>query len=69
MSNNTVAGKPRQSAVNKMAPAASKAKLGDAVADLIKQHNALLAKLDTANVAGIGNNNVATFKVTDLETR
>lgn len=56
----------RQSNLNRMNLAAKRAGLGDALADAIDQinrltvaHNALCAKLDAANVAGIGNNNVA----------
>jgi len=68
MASNTVAGKPRQSAVNKMTPAASKAKLGDVVADLVAKHNALLAKLDLD--AGVTDTNYkALHAVTDMESR
>lgn len=67
--NNTIAGKPRQSAVNKMTTAASRAKLGDVIADLVTKHNALCAKLDAANLTGMGTTNVATFAVKDMETR
>jgi hypothetical protein len=70
MSNNTVANKPRQSAINKISTATARAKLGDVVADLTTQVNtlttqlnALLTKLDTANLAGMGTTNKATFGV------
>lgn len=69
MTTNTIAGKPRQSAINKMSTAASRAKLGDVIADLVTKHNALLAKLDAANLTGVGTNNVATLSVTSMETR
>lgn len=71
----------RQSNLNRMSPAAKKAGLGDVIADLVAQvnalttkHNALCAKLDTANVAGISNNNAAQVGVVattilDLESR
>ena len=56
-----------QNRLNKLAPATMNAHLGDVIYDLINNYNALntkylalLAKLDTANVAGISNNNVAT---------
>lgn len=80
-----------QRKLNHSSPAASKAKLGDTVADLVAQVNALSsqlaalttkynatqAKLDAANVAGMGTNNVATngvpaftaTTVKDLESR
>lgn len=54
--------------LNHMNPAAWKASLGDVIYDLLNayndlaaKYNALLAHLDTANVGGIGNANVATF--------
>jgi hypothetical protein len=64
-----------QSALTKSHPAASKAKLGDVVYDLLAQnnalvadlaafrvqHNLLLAHLDVANVTGIGAANAATY--------
>ena len=67
-----------QDQLNRMAPAAARAKLGDQVydltnrlnalgaayADLAGKFNALMAALDTANVAGIGNANAATFDAT-----
>lgn len=39
--------------VNKMNPAAQKAKLGDTVADLVTNFNALLAKLDANHAAAV----------------
>ena len=54
--------------LNRLNPVAAKAKLGDVIYDLIAAHNALaaqyntlLAHLDTANVAGIGAANAATY--------
>jgi hypothetical protein len=61
--------------LNRMSPAAHEAHLGDVIEDLITNYNALqashadlltkyaalLAHLDTANVAGIGNTNAATY--------
>lgn len=71
---------PRQSNVNRMNPAAKKAGLGDAVADLIAQvnalttgHNALAAKLDLD--AGVTDTNyaaltgVASTTILSLEAR
>jgi len=66
-----------QEQLNRLAPAARDAHLGDVIEDLITNYNllqasyvalgtkyaALLAHLDTANVAGIGNTNVATYGV------
>jgi hypothetical protein len=58
----------RRYELNQMAPAAHDASLGDCLYDLLNayndlagKYNALLAHLDTANVAGIGNANAATF--------
>lgn len=57
-----------QDRLNRMNPTAADAHMGDVVYDLINAHNdlrtkyeALLAHLDTANVAGIGNTNVTTY--------
>lgn len=57
-----------QHVLNHMGPAASIGHLGDMIYDLTNAYNALQAKyelllahLDTANVAGIGDTNVATF--------
>jgi len=64
-----------QKRLNRLAPAARDAHLGDVIEDLITNHNlllasyndlqtkydALLAHLDTANVTGIGNANAATY--------
>lgn len=64
-----------QKQLNRVSPGTKEAKLGDIVNDLITNYNllqasyaalaakygALLAHLDTANVAGIGNANVATY--------
>ena len=80
-----------QSELNGMNPAARDAALGDVCNDLITNYNALqasfaalqakyellLAHLDTANVAGIGNANAATYgapaitavQITELEDR
>jgi len=56
--------------LNRMTPGARDAFLGDVVYDLINmvnqqaaQINGLLAHLDTANVAGIGNANAATYGI------
>jgi hypothetical protein len=60
-----------QTILNRITLGTAKAKLGDVIYDLIngtntqaEQWNAFLAKVDTADLAGLGNNNVATFKVT-----
>lgn len=55
--------------LNRMNPAAAKAKAGDCLYDLINNFNALLAKLDAANLAGVGTNNVATLAVKLPEQR
>ena len=61
--------------LNGAMPASAKAKLGQTIDDLVQNYNALkadhdalvvkyaalLAHLDTANVAGIGNANAATY--------
>ena len=53
--------------LNRATPGARDARLGDVIDDLITQHNALLAALDTANVAG--GTNVQNFSVTPLSQR
>ena len=53
--------------LNRMAPATSKAKLGDTLTDLVANFNALLAKLDSNHAAAT--DHVATLKVTDIESR
>lgn len=58
-----------QDELNRCMPAAKHAQLGDVLNDLITQFNALLAHLDTANVAGISNTNVATFGIKTLSQR
>lgn len=55
--------------LNRCMPAAHDVQLGQVIADLITQHNALLVHLDTANVAGVGNGNAAAYSVTDLDKR
>jgi hypothetical protein len=55
--------------LNRSMNAAARARLGDVIYDLINQHNALLAHLDTANVTGIGNANAATYSVTTPANR
>lgn len=67
--------------LNHLSPAAYRAQLGQVIEDLINAHNdlraqfvALLAHLDTANVAGIGNGNAAAYgptvsAVTSIENR
>lgn len=55
--------------LNRCMPAAHDVQLGQVLADLIGQHNALLAHLDSANVAGVGNGNVAAYSVKDLDKR
>lgn len=70
----------RQKTLNTMTPAAQKAKLGDVIADLTAQlnalttaHQALLAHLDAGAVAGLGTAHVANYsantQVTSLEKR
>lgn len=71
----------RQDNLNRMAPAAAKAKLGDTLNDLIVSHNALLAQynlllahIDAGAVAGLGTANAATYgapstPVVNLESR
>lgn len=70
-------GKLSQDHLNRMNPAAHGARLGDVQNDLITNYNLLqasfaalqakygllLAHLDTANVAGIGNGNAAAYGV------
>jgi hypothetical protein len=58
-----------QDELDRMAPAARDAALGDVLNDLITQHNALLAHLDAANVTGIGNTNTTNYSVTPLQQR
>ncbi len=52
-----------QDKLNTISPGAAEAQLGDRLAQLAANINALLAHLDAANVAGIGNTNGATFGV------
>ncbi len=52
-----------QAQLNLFTPAAADSNLGDVIYDLINNHNALLAHLDTGNVTGIGNANTATYAV------
>lgn len=54
--------------LNRMAPAAAYAKLGTAFNELIKSHNAMLAKLD-ADAGVTDTNYVATLRVKPLEER
>ncbi len=56
-------------------PAASDVALGTFIYDILADvtalataYEALLAKLDTADLAGVGNNNVATLSVTTTAT-
>ncbi len=57
-----------QSELNRMAPAAAHAKLGDILNDLITNHNALCAKLDAD--AGVTDTNFAALLgVTALANR
>lgn len=58
----------RKDELNRCMPAASNAKLGDVLDDLITKHNALLAKLD-ADAGVTDTNYVATLKVTALQDR
>ena len=60
-----------QDQLNRMNPASAHASLGSVVYDLINAHNdlrakyeALLAHVDTANVAGLGTANTATYGAT-----
>lgn len=54
--------------LNRMNPAAADARLGDLLDDLIKKHNALLAKLDLD--AGVTDTNyTALHTVAGIETR
>lgn len=57
----------KQEKVNKMTPAAYKAKLGDTVADLVTNFNALLAKLDTNHAAAV--DHAATLTVQTFDQR
>lgn len=68
MPNLNVAGSAREQ-LNRSSPAAFDAKLGDVLTDIVKNYNALLAKLDAAALAGVGTNNVATLAVKDIESR
>lgn len=68
-------GGNNQYKLNHSMPAAYEACLGDCINDLITQLNALttayqalLAHLDAANVAGIGNANVATYSASTQVT-
>lgn len=63
----------KQEKVNKMNPAASRAKLGDTVAELVAQvniltaaHNVLVAKLNAD--AGVTDTNYATVAATTIKT-
>jgi len=65
-----VLGRDVQDQLNRAQPIFKHVGLGDILNDLITQlnavtakYNALLAHVDTANVAGIGNTNVATYGV------
>lgn len=57
-----------QDALNRSMPAAADAKLGDVLADLIKAHNDLLAKLD-ADTGVASTNYAATLSVKTLTER
>lgn len=57
-----------QKALNKMAPAAKQAALGDCINDLITKNNALLAKLD-ADTGVASTDYAATLAVTTLASR
>lgn len=54
--------------LNRMAPAAFTAELGQVLDDLITQHNALLAKLD-ADTGLDDSDYVSTLKITPLSER
>lgn len=54
--------------LNKMNPAASNAKLGDMLDELVTQHNALLAKLD-ADTGVASTDYVATLRIKTLAER
>lgn len=57
-----------QDELNRMNPAASHAKLGDLLAEIITKQNALVAKLDLD--AGVTDTNYsALFKITPLDQR
>lgn len=63
----------KQEKVNKMAPAASKAKLGDTVAELVDQVNALTAAYNTLVAklnldAGVTDTNYAAVAATTIKT-
>jgi hypothetical protein len=58
-----------QSDLNRLTPGARNARLGDTLYQMVNNFNLLLAHLDTANVTGIGNTNVATFTVLLPEQR
>lgn len=55
--------------LNRMAPAAARAHLGDTLYDLITNFNAFLAHLDSGAVTGIGTANVADYAVKLPENR
>lgn len=57
-----------QDEINRMAPAAAHAKLGDIVNDLITKHNAVCAKLD-ADATVTDTNYTALHAVTTLASR
>lgn len=57
-----------QDELNRMAPAAAHAKLGDIVNDLIAKHNAVCAKLD-ADAGVSGTNYASLHNVTPLSSR
>lgn len=61
-----------QDELNRCSPAASHAKLGDLLAEIIAKHNAVLVQMDAAaaaTVAALGTTNVATLTIKPLSQR
>ena len=67
MANINVAGSVKDE-LNRMAPAAADAKLGNVLTDIIANFNALLAKLD-ADAGVTDTTYTSLLKVTDIESR
>jgi hypothetical protein len=55
-----------QTDLNRVTPGTARAKLGDVIYDLVAKHNAAMAALDAADIAG---NFVANFQVATPEQR
>ena len=67
MPNFNINGSAREQ-LNRSSPAAADAKLGDVLTDLVKNFNALAAKLD-ADAGVTDTNYAATLAVKDIESR